>query len=126
MTKEQRLRETHKSLVILVSDRSLLAGKSQAIDFPYCNAAKQRNVKRRQKDTGQQLARKSISLKSVLCISYGGMIPARQQALIWSCPQGSRSYNALRSSRSSIGCVQLHSPVESPARGRAGSILPTT
>lgn len=32
-----------QSLAILVSDRSLLAAKSRAIDFPYCNAAKQRN-----------------------------------------------------------------------------------
>lgn len=77
-------------------------------------------------DTGQQLARKSNSLKSVLCISYGGTIPATQQAPISSCLQESHAYKALQSSRSSIGYVQLHSPEESTARGRAGSILPIT
>lgn len=126
MTKEQRLRETHnQSLAILVSGRPLLAAKSWAIDLPYCNAAKQRN-KLLSRGGKRTRGRKSNSLKSVLCVFYRGMITATQQAVISSCLQQSHSYNALWCPRSSIGYVQLHSPEESTARGRAGSILSIT
>lgn len=109
--KEQRLRETQPECCHFNSESSLLAGKP--IDFPYCNAAKERtkilpgDSKRTQ---GSKVSR------SVLRISYGGVIPTTPQAPTSSWLQEPCFCNALWSPCSSTAYGQLHSAEESSER----------